>query len=45
VVLDIELKFWDFDDLNPLYEEDDDDYSLRRWERTHNGWEPTNQGW
>jgi hypothetical protein len=43
VVLDIEFEFWDFDDLNPLYEEDD--YSLRRWERTHNGWEPTNQGW
>jgi len=45
VVLDIEFDFWDFENMTPLYEEDDDDYSLRRWERTHNGWEPTNQGW
>jgi hypothetical protein len=40
-VLDIEL---DFEHMVPFYEEDDD-YSLRRWVRTHNGWEPTNQGW
>jgi hypothetical protein len=45
VVLDIEFDFWEFENMNPLYEEDDDDYSLRRWERTHNRWERTDQGW
>jgi hypothetical protein len=37
------FEFWDFEDR--LYEEDDDDYSLQRWERTANGWEPTSIGW
>ena len=43
VVHDQEFIDWDFDD--PLYEEDEDDYSLRRWERTANGWGPTEVGW
>ena len=42
-VLEIAFDFWPFE--NPLYEEDEDDYSLRRWERTANGWEPTEVGW
>ena len=29
----------------PLYEEDDDDYSLRRWEWTAGGWVMTGVGW
>ena len=29
----------------PLYEEDDDDYSLRRWEWTAGGWVATEVGW
>ena len=29
----------------PLYEEDDDDYSLRRWEWTGAGWVATQVGW
>ena len=37
------FEFWDFED--PLYEEDEDDYSLRRWERTQNGWVQTEVGW
>jgi hypothetical protein len=45
VVHDHAIDFWDYDAVIPLYEEDDDDYSLRRWERTQNGWERTNEGW
>ena len=37
------FEFWDFED--PLYEEDEDDYSLRRWTRTANGWVQTEVGW
>ncbi len=37
------FEFWDFEE--PLYEEDEDDYSLRRWERTQNGWVQTEVGW
>ena len=44
-VLEIPFNFWDFENMVPLYEEDDDDYSLRRWVRTHNGWERTEEGW
>ena len=43
VVLDTMFEFWAFE--NPLYEEDEEDYSLRRWTRTANGWGPTDQGW
>ena len=42
-VLEIAFDFWPFE--NPLYEEDEDDYSLRRWERTANGWGATEVGW
>lgn len=45
VVHDHAIDLWDYDAVIPLYEEDDDDYSLRRWERTQNGWERTNEGW
>ena len=44
-VHDQEYRFWDYDEMVPLYEQDDDDFSLRRWEKTPNGWEPTNVGW
>lgn len=43
-VLEIPFNFWDFENMVPLYEEDDD-YSLRRWVRTDNGWERTEEGW
>ena len=40
-----EVDFMEWDYENRLYEEDDDDYSLRRWQHTANGWGPTHVGW
>ena len=45
LVHDEEFNFWDYEVKTPLYEEDDDDYSMRRWRRTHYGWERTEVGW
>jgi hypothetical protein len=42
---DIIQNEWFPYERTPLYEEDDDDYSLRRWEWTGAGWVATNVGW
>jgi len=42
---DIVQNEWFPYERTPLYEEDDDDYSLRRWEWTAGGWVATEVGW
>jgi hypothetical protein len=39
------IEEWMPYERTPLYEEDDDDYSLRRWEWTAGGWVATQVGW